>query len=49
MEFTVSDIEELEEKLNQKGYSGSEIDSILDMYTDESDQETQTITVSPPQ
>lgn len=48
MEFTVSDIDELEEKLFDNGYSDSEIDTILDMYQDESDSETQTITVSPP-
>lgn len=48
MEFTVTDIDELEEKLLDNGYSDSEIETVLNMYQDESDSETQTITVSPP-
>jgi len=48
MEFTVTDIDELEEKLLDNGYSDDEIETILNMFQDESDGERQTITVSPP-
>lgn len=48
MEFTVTDIDDLEEKLFDKGYSDQEIETILDMFEHDSDDRTQTITVSPP-
>lgn len=48
MEFTVSSVEELEEKLNENGYSNNEIRAIVEMYHDETEEETQTITVSSP-
>ena len=48
MEFTVSNIDELKEKLEKNGYDNDQISNIVEMYEDRTDSDTQTVTVSPP-
>ena len=48
MEFTVSNIDELREKLDKNGYDNDQISNIVEMYEDRTSSDTQTITVSPP-
>lgn len=48
MEFTATTSEELTGKLEEAGYSTSEIDVIVSMFEDEEDGTEQTITVASP-